>query len=820
MKKTTSRLTIGLALAAGSVQAAGPLFLWEGGETPRPYTWDTSNGAIPVYTDGGPADINGVPTFTFNADGETAFLTIERADEITGFGFDQWNAVETSTFAASVVDTIESKTGIADVTGANANEIYGVENGYGFFVNYDTDGSILEDYFGVSRSQVLGIAFPEWADETTGEITEATAVMNGWFIYDTDVNGDRAAGVFTHEFGHAINLSHTQVNGDLAYAPSYVNRNAAPGSCDAPSIELFDQIETMFPFISTSSPAGEAQSTVNVTDDKVAISNLYPTVDYHSSTGSISGVLLLKDGKTPYSGVNIIARNVNDWFFDAVSAQSGDQTQGLVGPDGRFTINGLTPGESYVLYTNEIWQGGFPTAPQPIISQGEYWNVSESNDPATDDICDATPIVAEAGVTKNADLVFNGYLDGVQYTPIVSAYLLDMAKNGKSASGQAGTTAFKWDENKNFIVLPPSIKAGNVTMNRNGQVMTVMYDFDGDGIAQAALFDFNGSKKGDLVDLGDLNGDSCGGSGQSGINSSYPWDVDAAGHTVVGTAYLDTDNDGFCQSSSKGEIVPFIWTKGKKGGMRMLATENAPRPTSFLRAHAVSGNGEVILGNNGGSAAVAWVNEGPLVDLYNAPYKTRDAYAVNYAGTRVALSTYNDGPILWNPFEDSFTEIGNLQWCSDMPYVSFFLGNLCQPNRVCPEGCTPEFIETNFGPVPLIPLDMNDEGTVIIGRAGSFFTGFAGGIYVEGLGWMNLADFFRKQGVTEAFDFPMDNPISIDGSGDKLVGGLAGAQFSWHVDMSEVFVCLYGVDIATGFPEGAVDWIRNGAEFGRCAFID
>ncbi|MEJ2384836.1 MAG: hypothetical protein P8Y54_10610, partial [Xanthomonadales bacterium] len=165
MKRTSIKIAIGLALAAGSAQAAGPLYLTEG-DSPQPIKWDMSNGPIPVYTDGGGA-------FTYDFDGVTPFITIKRANEITQFAFDQWGAVETSTFAAQVVGTIESVTGIADVTGANATEIYDQENGYGFFINYDTDGSILEDYCGASRDSVLGIAFPEWADETTGEILEA-----------------------------------------------------------------------------------------------------------------------------------------------------------------------------------------------------------------------------------------------------------------------------------------------------------------------------------------------------------------------------------------------------------------------------------------------------------------------------------------------------------------------------------------------------------------------------------------------------------------------------------------------------------------------
>ena len=287
-------IALSLALAAGATHAAGPLYLWEGGSEPVPYKWETSE-TIPVYTDGGDA-------FTFDFDGVTPFITIERANEITQFAFDNWNAVPTSTFEAAIAGTIESQTGIADVTGANAHLIYDAENGYGFWVNYDTDGSILEDYFGVPRTAVLGIAFPELADESTGEIIEATAVINGWNVYDTDIDGNQVAGVFTHEFGHAINLSHSQTNGHIAYlsrpwAPLY------PGVKDCgsyPSMTDFEHIETMFPFIDHGGPAGAAQSTVNMPDDMAAISNLYPTADYASSTGSISGVLRLKDGKTEY----------------------------------------------------------------------------------------------------------------------------------------------------------------------------------------------------------------------------------------------------------------------------------------------------------------------------------------------------------------------------------------------------------------------------------------------------------------------------------------------------------------------------------------
>jgi hypothetical protein len=366
-----------------------------------------------------------------------------------------------------------------------------------------------------------------------------------------------------------------------------------------------------------------------------------------------------------------------------------------------------------------------------------------------------------------------------------------------------------WDENKGFLVLPVEFKNSNGQMTRNGQQMLVLHDDNGNGIQQATLWSPTG-----VHNLGDLNGDSCGGSGMAGVSSSYGWDVDDSGNTVVGLAYIDVDGDGLCQTASKGELVPWIWTpeKGKKGGMRELSSEGRPRLTSWLRAHSISGNGQVVLGNNGGSAAVAWVNEGSLIDLYNGPYRAREAYAVNYDGTRVALDTFNDAVVLWNPMTDEYTEIGGLTWCVDMDYISRGR-NFCTLMG-------PEWVQENLGPIPVLPLDMTDDGSVIIGRAGGFFTGFVGGMWIEGMGWMSLANFLYEQGVTEAFDLPMDNPISITANGSKMVGGLAGVSAAWHVDMSQVYVCKDGTSVQTGFPNGMRNMIEEGAEFGRCEFID
>jgi hypothetical protein len=804
-------------LAAGTAQSAGPLYLFEGASPPRPYVWDTSKGAIPVWTDGGGA-------FTYDFDGTTPFITIERANEITQFAFDQWNDVPTATFEARIKGTIAGKTGIADVTGANAAQFYEKENGYGFWVLYDTDGSILEEYFGVPRDAVLGIAFPEIAD-ANGRITEATALLNGWYVSEFDTNGDWVAGVFTHEFGHAINLSHAQVNGPMVYS-SYTFRPFYPGvpGCVDPvhywnhwddvGVNRADPaiVETMYPFIDTLNPIGAEQSTITHSDDIAAISNLYPTAGYRATTGSIAGVLRLKDGRTPYAGINIIARNVANPLGDAVSAMSGDQTQGLIGPDGRFTINNLKPGQDYVLYIEEIVAGGYPTTPTRLVSQGEYWDVAESSDPGTDRPCNRSTIRAEAGVTRTANITFNGYAQGVEFTPVVSAYLVDLAKNGRTAGGQLDSIAFTWNKSQGFTVFPEELVATNSSMTRNGGAVLVAHDANGNGIQQATLRNANGS----LVSLGDLNGDTCGGGSQSGVASSYGWAVDDLGQTAVGTAYVDRDGDGSCESPNKSEIVPFIWTAKK--GMRELDTSTLPMDElPWVRAHAVSGNGEVVLGTSNFQYALAWVKEGKAIDL-TALYGAEPAYAVNLDGRRVALSitdreTYQSkGVALWDHAR-GLTPIGSVEWCKDVPYVSFFGGDLC-------ESMTGAEIESFVGKPPVDIFDMNDDGTILIGRSGSFWTGFTGVVWIEQVGWMTWDAFFRKQGVAEASNVQFSNPIAISGTGREVVGGTVGAAFSWMANIDQVFVCERGNSIQTGFPIGLRAKLAGGARFGRCEHLD
>jgi len=854
-------LVAGLLAAATAVQAASPLMLTDHPKNPQPLRWDTSKGPIQVYTD--------IGDYVYRNDG-SVFMNNAAADKVTAFALAQWSNVATSTWKA-VTDPAKFKKfsdvrsiGVDVKDGETAKKVYGQANDGGLYVIYDQQGLVIEEYFGVPRDQVLGIAFAEMAEDRNGDgyaetIVKATAVMNGWVVSHEaldpeqpwmpppDIGGHRIAGVFTHEFGHAINLAHSQVNGHMAYfsEPGYFEVTPGVPGCVANmhSWNSYDPAarkvepkytETMFPFINPDTVnaqgknIGQEMSTIDRPDDIAGVSDLYPSAGYLSSRGSISGTLFLKDGVTPYGGINIIARNVNDPLGDAISAMTGDKTQGLVGPDGRYRINNLKPGQKYKLYTEEIVAGGFPTQPTSLVSEAEYWNVGDQANAAKDQPCLASAVTAEAGVNKTANFYFNGYLDGIQYTPVVYGYLSSMSKDGDRAAGVVNSVPFLWDKKKGVQMSPDGVLGVNMSITRDGRSMVVQADLDGnivgtdwDGLPKttnsAAIWDTRNNK---LTGLGSLNGDTCGVGSQVGFSSSYGWALDGTGSTVVGTAYLDLNGDGSCEggyneatgAAGGGEMIPFIWTA--RGGMRRLSTKGIDFDAEpWHRAHAISGNGRVVLGNSNFMKAYAWIDEGHPIDLYKV-IGAIDGYAMTPDASRVALETERSGLVFWNATKgtgkNAFSAPRVLKWCEDFPLLGLDVS--CETDGAAA-------IQQQFGPIPVSASDFSDDGKVLIAQAGTWYSGIHGMLWLEDIGWIKLADFFRTQGVAEAYRYGLDATGSINGKGTEMVGGIPGYPLTWYVDMKKAFVCKKGTSTQVSFPEEFVFEVKKGAVMGRCEHL-
>jgi hypothetical protein len=118
--------------------------------------------------------------------------------------------------------------------------------------------------------------------------------------------------------------------------------------------------------------------------------------------------------------------------------------------------------------------------------------------------------------------------------------------------------------------------------------------------------------------------------------------------------------------------------------------------------------------------------------------------------------------------------------------------------------------------VPIQINDISEDGKLMVGQAGIWFTGLTGVMWFEELGWVKMRDFFRTQGVAEAYRYGLDHVASINARGTEMVGGIPGYPLTWYVDLKSAFVCRGGRSIETAFPAGFVDQVKNGAKMGRC----
>jgi hypothetical protein len=504
---------------------------------------------------------------------------------------------------------------------------------------------------------------------------------------------------------------------------------------------------------------------------------------------------------------------------------TGDYTQGTLGPDGRFRINNLKPGQSYVLYIEEIIAGGYPTSPTMLMSQAEYWNAAESSNANTDTPCARNAITAEAGVTKTANFYFNGHTDGVQYRFLTSGYLTSLNQDGTRAGGSIGaSTPFVWSAADGAALLPAALNlsaSGRSSITGDGAQMLVEANFDGVRqsdpyggedfyIKQLALYDF---RDGSLLPLGALSA-NCSVGGIGGAVSSYGWGLNALGTAAVAFSTHEKP-DGSCTgydwSTGTGlDVVPYLWTADKGGRALSLAgLEQSPLP--WIRAAAVSGNGAVVVGQGNQENAFAWINEGKPIDL-TALTGARMAEWVSQDGKRVPLAT-SAGLLMWNPSlgtgASAFSNVGAPKFCTDFPLVTWDGLDHCKLDGAA-------WAEANYGLPDVSVSGISDDGRVVIARVGNFFTTFAGFMWVQDAGWIDLNTFLRKQGVVEALKYGLENPLAISGDGSALVGGLTGVQQTWHVDMKSAYVCRAGVSTATRFPAEFAAQVKAGAAIGRC----
>lgn len=277
---------------------------------------------------------------------------------------------------------------------------------------FDNDGSIINAITGNPCTFTgMGGVQGTTADSGVTWTLEGTVLFNGAFLGGVCANGtlDDVGGGITHEVGHFLGLAHTIVNGELVIAgESFLDFGVPPCS----SVELMLSIANM-------RSVGCTRPHVLQKDDVSSISSLYPSANFAATTGKITGNVFAPDGATPVNCGNMILRNLNDPFFDAVATITGiTKDSGSTPPpgqDGSYRAPGLTLGASYIVGVNQIpafATGGrlitalcdpIPTLPGPE----EFYNgTDESSDANIDNPACFTPVTAEGSVA-NIDIILN-----------------------------------------------------------------------------------------------------------------------------------------------------------------------------------------------------------------------------------------------------------------------------------------------------------------------------------------------------------------------------------------------------------------------------
>lgn len=377
-----SFVVIGVLALSGNALAAGPLLICTNGQ---PFLWPGGGANVPFNPDkGGLGILNNVQ----------ATAAVEDA-------FQSWEDVPSATITYQNTGQLPID---VDVTNYGPFLNAPAPDGLSAIV-FDNDGAIFTDLFGPG-SGILGFASPEWVDPTSCEILEGFSFLNGPAI----VTLEGLLDLMVHEFGHYSNLAHTVVNGQQFIG---AGDTSGPNPEDTfglpPDPDNAEVIETMYPFLFTG--IDQVSRTPNP-DDIASISRLYPEPTFASSTATIEGTIFL--GATKVTGVNVIARNVANPFFDAVSAISSDYTDDFSQANaltGVYSIGNLTPAANYAVYVDEILAGGFSTPPSsPLPGPEEFYNGAlESSDGSTDIPNVFVAVSAAAGGTASGiDVIFNG----------------------------------------------------------------------------------------------------------------------------------------------------------------------------------------------------------------------------------------------------------------------------------------------------------------------------------------------------------------------------------------------------------------------------
>jgi uncharacterized membrane protein len=647
-------------------------------------------------------------------------------------------------------------------------------------------------------------------------------ILNGTAIPDWLPPAEGAAkytAVVTHEVGHALNLDHSQTNGDvfLFFSP------VGPEGCTP--FDGFPEpahIETMYPFVNVAS-YGEEVATIDRLDDIAAFSDIYPAAGWPDSKPSISGTIylpgFLRHGhggrqrrREQYTGANVVARNAANPYGDAISAISGNYTQGLTGPDGSYAFHGLTPNASYLVYVDGIQAGAFATPLRTVLPGPEEFHngFMESGLGNTDERCEATGVVPRIDCTRDVDIVFNKVWGAPvwgapEFIPVelpesgVSA----LSGNGETAVGTWGGGMYRWTKEGGPVDIGGSYATSSPGISDNGEWITgAVIDTAtwGTEVDVAAVYHDGAWSRLPLVP----GNEPCDRFLTSG------WDVADDGK-VVGLSWRNcTDVSAF-----EGTVASGITELGYVPGSDIPGS----------RANAVTADGRTIVGwdqdSTGFWRAARW-DDGveSLIELNTPAICGNDpsepwylqsnpgsAYGISSDGSAIVgecfpverIVDWGDGPFRycdceawrWTP-STGVESLGAFQYPDYRPYAS----------------------------------DISDDGRVVVGGAlpNSPWEPPRPAIWTRATGMIDFQEFLEAQG-TFAPDWTIYSATSVSADG-RTIAGNAATPFGFLgfvVEIPKAVVChrsswlpWFKLSLPVPFPEGLEAHLAHGDTLGTC----
>lgn len=266
------------------------------------------------------------PNIVFNFESGPLGITRDNdiADQLVRDALTLWNNISTSTIKLSQGADIP-----IDIDGNNfnsyipdpANSTIHNDNDCLNPVVYDSDGSIIDAWFGENASDtVVGFA-ASTVYIGASYFTEGFAVINGK-TFSPPLPDNLLTLITAHEIGHALGLDHTQVNID--------NTESLNDYCPTPDSNYYP---LMYPYA-----CRESQSMHP--DDNAAISTLYPDTNYYLEHGQLRGTF--GTGTSPILGANIWAKETTTGAVYSVVSdylKEGTGFFSLILPEGTYELH-------------------------------------------------------------------------------------------------------------------------------------------------------------------------------------------------------------------------------------------------------------------------------------------------------------------------------------------------------------------------------------------------------------------------------------------------------------------------------------------------